>query len=206
MDTCSPSWTRSPRTAEGWTLLAQCVQRGKDAAAVIEEVRSEYTRLFLGPAQPAVYPYESYYRGGALLGEALLGVRAFLRQVGFERGEGSSEPEDHVAVELDMMRQLIAKGESTSGAQEEQWYHLQGTFLRRHLLPWVPQLCLDVESQEMADFYRPVAKILRGFLELEAQVLEGWGSSEAGEPEAPRVLPWAGPTIEVDESPAADPG
>lgn len=189
---------------EGWRLLARYLQRGEDMATLAEEVRSEYTRLFLGPAQPMVYPYESYYRGGVLLGDALLAVRAFLRRVGFEMGESYSEPEDHVAVELDIMRQLIVKSAQATETRAEPWHRLQGAFLHRHLLAWVPQLCMDLERQQAAPFYGPVAKILRGFLSLEAQVLQRWKPAAIEESTLPRVLPWTGPTIEVEES--TDPG
>jgi TorA maturation chaperone TorD len=182
---------------EGWRQLAGYL-RGRHAVA--EAVRQEYTRLFIGPADPAVYPYESYYRDGVLLGEALLDVRGFLRQVGFAVSEGCCEPEDHVAVELDIMRQLIVKAEQASDAERERWYRLQSAFLHRHLLPWVPQLCRDLERHAAAPFYGPVAKILRGFLALEQQVLQRWAPSEPDAPAGPRMLPWTGPTVEVDDA------
>lgn len=198
--------------AAGWRAVED-VLRGRDLRALAEEARDEFTRLFLGPVDPVVLPYQSHFESGQLLGDALVEVREFLGRAGFQPGEGYREPEDHVALEFEVMRRVVAKqAEAKDPDEAARWMNLQAAFLRRHLLPWVPRFCEAVEASPEASLYKGLAMVTRGFLELEAEFFRDWPSPVAEEEGArrPRVQAWQGPTIDFGEtvppSEAADHG
>lgn len=188
--------------AEGWREIDRWLdsqEGGPDR--IVEALAEEYTRLFLGPSVIELNPYESYYLTGRLLTRPLAEVRAFLRKAGFERREEYPEPEDHVAFELEIMRQLILKQEASKDPNEEaQWLKLQAEFLKRHLLVWIPPFLRDLRQAEEADFYRAMAGVFQGFLELERQCFAVWDEEEVRPIEEIRAQflkeqPWQGPTF-----------
>lgn len=189
--------------AAGWRAVEN-VLKGHDLRTLAGEARDEFTRLFLGPVDPVVFPYQSYFESGQLLDDALVEVREFLRRAGFQPGEGYREPEDHVALEFEVMRRLLAKqAEARDPDEATRWVNLQVVFLRRHLLPWVPRLCETVEASPEASLYKGLAMMTRGFLELEAELFREEPSPAPEEERArpPRVQPWHGPTMDFEETP-----
>ncbi|MGH7834145.1 MAG: TorD/DmsD family molecular chaperone [Candidatus Binatia bacterium] len=153
--------------AEGWEEIDRFLLEtpSKDLA---EAVADEYTRLFLGPHGPEVNPYESYYFTGRVLDRPLAEIRSFLKKIGIEKQDGYPEPEDSLAFELEVMRWLIGKQAAAADPQEEaRFLGLQSDFLREHLLVWGPACGQDIARTERGKFYRAVAKILQGFLEIE---------------------------------------
>lgn len=160
----------------GWTQIAAFLA-GTPPASAGESVSAEYTRLFIDPYGREVNPYESYYLTGNLFDRPLAIVRSTLEEIGIARQEGYTEPEDFLAFELDVMRRLVERqGESADPDAETQWVGRQATFLRRHLLVWAPAAARDLAEAKHAVFYRGVARLLQGFLELERELFEGWGS------------------------------
>lgn len=188
--------------AEGWREIDRWLdgqEGGPDR--MIEALSEEYTRLFLGPSTIEINPYESYYLTGRLLTRPLAEVKAFLRKAGFEKREEYPEPEDHVAFELEIMRQLILKQEASKGPDEEaQWLKLQAEFLKQHLLIWAPAFLRDLKQAEGADFYKAIAGVFQGFLELERRCFAAWDDEEVRPIEEIRAQllkeqPWQGPTF-----------
>lgn len=164
-----------PLLGKGWEEIGHSLAgNGPGAAAVA--AAEEFTRLFLGPLAPEVNPYESYYLTGKLFDRPLVAVRGFLQKVGVERREDYPEPEDSLVFELEVMRQLIARQRAEQNPDgEARWVHLQAAFLKQHLLVWAPACARDLEQAKGAGFYRGVAKLLRGFLELELELFRDWG-------------------------------
>jgi TorA maturation chaperone TorD len=129
----------------------------QDAAAVARE----YFELFIGVGRGELLPYGSYYQTGFLHERPLARLRADLADLGIERVEGQSEPEDHAAILCEIMAGLIA-GEFAVPAERQQY------FFDRHLAPWIRRFFADLEA-EAADFYRPVGTTGRVFIEIETQ-------------------------------------
>ena len=48
---------------------------------------------------------------------------------------------------------------------------MQRAFFDEHLANWVPRLCADVRAYAQTAFYRGVADITEGFLQLEDQMI-----------------------------------
>jgi TorA maturation chaperone TorD len=176
-----------PALGEGWDAIgAFFAATPRDAVA--DAVVDEYTRVFLGPRRPPVYPYESYYLTGRVLDRPLAAVRGFLREVGLAREADFPEPEDHLAFELDVMRRLLGRQAGSPDAEgEARWLRLQGAFLRDHLLVWGPAVARDLATADGAAFYRGVGRLLEGFLDLEREVAREWIQGEVPSlPEARR--------------------
>lgn len=188
-----------PRMGEGWQVIQQFLSKNSPAA-----VAEEFILLFVGPHAPQINPYESYYLTGHLFREPLIALRGFLKPLGLEKQEQEfAEPEDVLAFELDVMRWLIRQqmvAIQTDG--EARWLELQAAFLKQHLLVWAPTCAQDMESAQGAFFYRGVAMILHGFLEVEQLLFRDWGLDalpsleEARERHSARVT-WRGPTFDA---------
>jgi TorA maturation chaperone TorD len=198
-----------PLLAEGWEGMQRFLAQ-TPPEDLAETVADEYTRLFIGPHDSKVNPYESFYLTGRLLDRPLADLRTFLKAIGIEKQDGYTEPEDFLAFELEVIRWLIGKEMTEAEPEEEKrWLRLQVDFLKEHLLVWASTCAEDIEKAQAANFYGGAAMILRGFLEVERTLLHEWGLDKVASLEEARryygAFPmWKGPTFEMpgDESEA----
>lgn len=134
------------------------------AAASInpEQIEHEYFDLFVGLGRGELFPYASYYLTGYLYGRPLARVRETLKQLGLERIEGQSEPEDHAVVLLEVMAGL-ASGQIVAPDET------QRTIFETYLGPWIGRFFSDLEHARPAKFYACVGALGRIFMEVEAE-------------------------------------
>src|SRR6266404_3756124 len=134
------------------------------AAASIdpERIEREYFDLFVGLGRGELFPYASYYLTGYLYGRPLARIRETLKQLGVERTEGQSEPEDHAAVLCEVMAGL-AGGQIVASGQVER------DIFETHLKPWIGRFFSDLEHGQSAKFYACVGTLGRIFTEVEAE-------------------------------------
>jgi TorA maturation chaperone TorD/DNA-binding transcriptional regulator YdaS (Cro superfamily) len=134
------------------------------AAATADDraVSKEFFDLFIGLGRGDVLPYASYYLTGFLHERPLARVREDLEALGIERAGTSREPEDHIAILLEVMAGL-ARAEFEAGLAE------QARFFERHLKPWAARMFADLEMSATANFYRAVGRVGRVFMELESE-------------------------------------
>jgi len=195
-----------PLLGEGWEEIGGFLA-GRAPGAAAEDAADEFTRLFLGPTAPEVHPYESYYLTGKLLDRPLVAIRSYLKSIGMEREESYSEPEDALAFELGVMRRLIDRQATESNPDgETRWMNVQATFLKQHLLVWAPTCARELEEAKGARLYRGVARLLRGFLDLELDLVRDWGPVTLRSLDEVRqsyrlVRDWKGPTFEMPTAP-----
>ena len=130
----------------------------KDAAAVARE----HFDLFIGVGRGEFVPYGSYYLTGFLHERPLARVREDLRALGIERAGISREPEDHIAILLEVMAGLARDDFEAEFAE-------QARFFERHLKPWAARMFADLEMSPSARFYRAVGRVGRVFMELESE-------------------------------------
>lgn len=200
-----------PLLGEGWGEIARFLN-GVDRTRLAEMVADEYTRLFIGPPEPEVNLYESHYLTGRLLDRPLAVIRAFLKEIGLEKEAGYAEPEDFLAFELEIMRRLIARQALAPEPDEEtRAVNVQAAFLKQHLLVWAPSAAKDLSEAKSARFYRGVARLLQGFLELERDLFKGWGPAAiASLDDARRTFAhsgaWRGPLFDPSGGPPQDRG
>lgn len=132
------------------------------AATSAHAVEREFFSLFVGVGRGELLPYASYYLTGFLNERPLARVREDFAALGLERGEAMSEPEDHLAILLDVMAGLAAGRFDAAPA-------MQARFFARHIAPWATRFFADLERAKAARFYRTVGELGRTFIEIETE-------------------------------------
>lgn len=134
------------------------------AASALDDaaVSKEFFDLFVGLGRGELLPYASYYLTGFLHERPLARVREDFDRLGIERAGPSREPEDHLAILLEVMSGL-ARGEFEADFSEQQ------RFFERHLKPWAARMFADLEMSQSAKFYRAVGRVGRIYMELESE-------------------------------------
>lgn len=127
-----------------------------------EAVRSEFFELFIGVGRGEILPYASYYLTGFLHERPLALVREDMGKLGITRVERVGEPEDHIAILMDVMANLIRGAFAAEGVTEH-------AFFERHIRPWAERLFADLEIAKAASFYKAVGRVGSLFLEIETQ-------------------------------------
>lgn len=152
-----------------WRALA-------DEAACDEDgrLRSEYTRLFLGPEKLPAPPWESVYVNGEplLFQESTLAVRDAYRRAGYLAAGYPREADDHVAIELDFMATLASKS-CEAAVLDREALAVQLAFLEEHLLVWMDsfaeRLCA---CDTVSGFYPSFARLAALVCRRDAEVLK----------------------------------
>ncbi|MEA2942741.1 MAG: hypothetical protein QOD09_3270 [Bradyrhizobium sp.] len=136
---------------------------GSAAASINpERIAREYFDLFVGLGRGELFPYASYYLTGYLHGRPLARIREALKQIGVDRNERQSEPEDHVAVLFEVMAGL-------AGGRIVAPEGIDRSFFENHLKPWAGRFFSDLEHAESAAFYKNVGSLGRVFMEIETE-------------------------------------
>ncbi len=146
----------SGELGEAYRALAE-VAAATDAVVV----EREYFTLFIGIGRGEILPYASYYLTGFLHERPLADLRGDLARLGIARAEGVPEPEDHIAFLCETYAGLIA-GSFAAGPDAV------APFFARHIRPWAARLFGDLEKAEAARFYKPVGRLGRLAVEIEA--------------------------------------
>jgi len=139
---------------------ADLAEAAADTSA--EQVEREYFNLFIGVGRGELLPYGSYYLTGFLHERPLARLRQDLVELGVERAEGVSEPEDHAALLCEVMAGLInRKFPGAEGADR--------AMFDKHMRPWLGRFFADLERAEAANFYRRVGRLGQLFVEIEME-------------------------------------
>ncbi len=146
-----------------------------------EELHWDYTRMFIGPFEIPVHPWESVYvrKDKLLFQKTTMAVRKCYEQYGLQTADFNIEPDDHVGLELDFIFRLnelcIRAGEANKPDVVREITRLlneQQNFLAEHLLAFIPQLCDKVMTHAETDFFKGLAVILEHFLQIDSTVLQ----------------------------------
>ncbi|HEY0570685.1 MAG TPA: molecular chaperone TorD family protein, partial [Enterovirga sp.] len=127
-----------------------------------DAVSREYFDLLVGVGQGELLPYGSYYLTGFLHGRPLARLREDLGSLGIEAAESLREPEDHIAILCEVMAGLAGRRFAAETGAERR-------FFERHLEPWATRFFADVETAQLASFYRAVGTVGRMFMAVEAE-------------------------------------
>lgn len=152
----------------------------------LTDLAVDYARIFLGAgiADGIVpYPYESVYTSPErlVMQKARDEVLAMYREFGLDKDEKLNVPEDHLGLELEFMAHLCK--ESKQALQNEDYSKVetllqtQALFLEKHLLNWISPFCDDIMVCSQSEFYKAVAKMTRGYLTLEQEILQYLGTT-----------------------------
>ena len=133
------------------------------------DLEVEYSRLFLGPFKPALYPSESIFlgRNSRESADAECADRVFLREALALSSEFKDVP-DHISVEFEFMSHLCCReieAEESLDASAVFAYKLrQQSFLEKHIINWVPEFGKRLEQATDNEFYRSLAGFTRQFV------------------------------------------
>ena len=127
-------------------------------------VEREYNVLFIGVGRGEVLPYASYYLTGFLHEKPLADLRGKMRELGIQRKQGISEPEDHLGALCEMMAGMI-----TGAFGEPMSLQVQKEFFNAHIAPWAAHCFSDLEKAESAVLYAPVGSLGRLLMGIEQE-------------------------------------
>lgn len=141
-----------------WQIL-----RAAGLRADLVTLDAEYHELFVGVGRGELVPYGSWYQTGFLMDRPLARLRGDLSELGFERQDGVSEPEDHVGALFEVMGFLASPDGLEVGHQRR--------FFQAHLEPWIGIFCRDLQQARAATFYRAVGQFAEKFIDFETKFL-----------------------------------
>jgi TorA maturation chaperone TorD len=145
------------------------------AAASLEDLLVDYTRLFLGAPQALAKPYSSVWLTDEpeLMQDSAMELLKLYEQGGFEIDPEFRDLPDHVAVELEFLylltyqqNQATASGVAAALQAVEV---LRTAFLTGHLGRWLGPFILAVHDHAECEFYRELAEFTELFVRLEGQ-------------------------------------
>lgn len=160
---------------KGFQMLSKYLSdaKGRDLNLVKLELAVEYANLFLGVKGKPSHPSESVYlsEDHTMFQEPRDRVLRAYWNAGVDKAKEYTEPEDHIAVELQFMvylcRRTVEAMERNEKEEEKKLLQLQKEFIDDHLARWVPRLTKDILETAEIDFYKGIAHITNAFVELE---------------------------------------
>lgn len=138
----------------------------------------EYTRLFRGIEEGygPPPPYESVYRENRLMGDSTMDVMRHYQASGFGIIDETAGPQDHLGVELKFMS-LLCFNEHEAWSKDDmtgaiQIIQRQRSFLKEHLMAWVPAYCDRIMEESRQAYYSSVAKLTLDTIRAELSLLD----------------------------------
>jgi TorA maturation chaperone TorD len=126
----------------------------------LENLLSEYTRLFIGPYKLPCPPWESVYTSPKklMMQDAAANVLKLYHEAGLSLESAEVMP-DHIGAELNFLAILFTKTNSERGKRE--YVGIAGKLLNDHLLKWTPDFTRDMEEAAETSFYKELARATR---------------------------------------------
>jgi putative dimethyl sulfoxide reductase chaperone len=113
-------------------------------------------------------------------------VLKLYRSMGVDKSNQFKEPEDHVSLELQFMTHLCDKTNSAlkenNVSEARRCLEMQRDFLTEHLGKWIPKLCADILKSAKLEFYKAIAKITKGYVEMDKTLVTELLDSLPSEP------------------------
>ena len=127
----------------------------------VENLLSEYTRLFIGPYKLPCPPWESVYTSPKrlMMQDAADQVRALYEGAGLTINTAEVMP-DHIGAELNFIALLFQRMNSNADGKDV-YPGITEKLLDEHLLKWIPDFTKDMEEAAETSFYKEVARATR---------------------------------------------
>ncbi len=150
------------QTSQFFAELCGCV------ASDTEQLKIDYTQLFVGPFKLLAPPYGSFYlEDGRIMGDSAIDVRNRYEQEGLDIV--IKDAPDHIAMELEFIYYLIARqiqAIDDENIRDIQLYQKkQESFLRSHLTRWLPEFAEKVQENAQTEFYKKLAELTEIFVQ-----------------------------------------
>lgn len=162
--------------SDGLKILEMFINSIKDIpeAEVAENLAVDFTRLFRGikKGYGPPPPYESVWRGeGRVMGQWTEKVLKEYADSGIGM-DLSDELPDYVGIELKFMALLCYKEaeawRNNDSVTALKFLGLEQKFVDEHLKNWMPEFCNIMAEEAITSFYKGVALLTKGFLEIES--------------------------------------
>lgn len=133
-----------------------------------EQLKVDYTRLFIGVGKVLASPFESVYfsEDRLLFQERTLEVRDWYRRFGLEAKNKYKEPDDHMGLELLFLSHLATLGTQALEREDQTRFNelldAQSEFIKMHPGTWTLTWCGLIERNARTDFYKGLAHLVRG--------------------------------------------
>ena len=142
-------------------------------ASDLEQLKIDYTQLFVGPFKLLAPPYGSFYlEDSKIMGDSTIDVRNRYEQEGLDIV--IKDAPDHIAMELEFIYYLIVRQSQAANEEDIQLYQQkQQSFLCSHLTGWLPEFTEKVQENAQTEFYKKLAALTKIFVQkdLEACIL-----------------------------------
>ena len=122
-----------------------------ERAARIQEVSVEYAHLFMGPPEPAVAPWESYYVQEGVstgFGEPAFRMQERLRSIGLAITNENNQYADHIGIELLYCSAYLKQASQDDRMQKT----VLDDFIREDLLPWVSRFSAALNKESTGNY------------------------------------------------------
>jgi TorA maturation chaperone TorD len=168
------------RFRKGFEMLGGYLRSaaGRDLNQVKLELAVEYANLFLGVRGKPLHPSESVYVSDdhVMYQESRDRVQSIYWEAGVDKKKEYTEPEDHIAIELQFMeylcRRTVEALEKDDKAETTKYLRTQKDFIELHLARWVPHLTKDVLETAQVDFYKGIAYITDAFIAMDRKTID----------------------------------
>ena len=144
--------------SRSWIALCDAAKKADSGT-----VTFEYDQIFVGTGKAPVSIYASHYLTGSFKEQTLVHLRDELERLGLQRRGSATEPEDHLAGLLDVMRHLVARGDS------EENVAAQTSFFNSYLKPWHASFADATALAPGAAFYGTVCHFMRAYFKIEVE-------------------------------------
>jgi TorA maturation chaperone TorD len=145
-------------------------------ATPLEELRVDYTRLFLNPGAPLAAPYESVWVGRKdpmAAEEVNQSVRAIYREGGFDVDDDFRDLPDHIAAELEFLYTLLFREARTAlsghDAERQSVIALRRRFVDLHVGRWIEPFADAMREGGESGLYRALADLTERFVRAESR-------------------------------------
>lgn len=138
---------------------------------LMESLKQDYTRLFIGLEKILAPPYASVYlsEDHLMYEKPVLDVRRFYKKIGLHVNPIKREPDDHIGFELFCLSFLCENSDQAAKQNEIQKFDGFQTalseFLSDHLNSWLNSFLSKVLDKAQTSFYRGVAFLTLGLVE-----------------------------------------
>lgn len=161
---------------------ARFPQETTEDSQLLERLRAEYLRLFVGPGHVPCPPYESVYRTdrpvwqrGLVMGPSTADVRRRYAEAALTISKNYRDLPDHVSVEMEFMHFLCAEESKLTELgnidESAKMRKMQRDFLEDHIMPWTGNFAERILNSTDSSFYKAAANLLRAVVKSDFEYL-----------------------------------
>lgn len=145
----------------------------KDDLNLLDELRYEFNRLFVGPRHPKAEPYESvYFDYKTMFGEKTMQVRGFYESSGLKLSKEQFDkfPDDFIGYELQYLYFLSFNAlQADEKEKMDEILHKKYDFIRTHPFEWFYKFSSRCKEATNLEAYVSFADFLNLYLENEIE-------------------------------------